>query len=80
MTNYVNVVKNSALFSAIALSSPIHALLWKPLNMPATWVNTKDSMKPSSDSISLTFIINGKFKIVGAQPVDVFKQIFDKIE
>ena len=25
-----------------------------------------------------TFIINGKYKIVGAQPVDVFKEIFSK--
>jgi predicted DsbA family dithiol-disulfide isomerase len=27
-----------------------------------------------------TFIINEKYKIVGAQPVDVFKEIFSKME
>jgi predicted DsbA family dithiol-disulfide isomerase len=26
-----------------------------------------------------TFIINGEHKIVGAQPVDVFKEIFSKV-
>jgi predicted DsbA family dithiol-disulfide isomerase len=26
-----------------------------------------------------TFIINGKHKIVGAQPVEVFKEIFSKV-
>ena len=27
-----------------------------------------------------TFIINGKYKIVGAQPLDVFKEVFSKLE
>jgi len=27
-----------------------------------------------------TFIINEKYKIVGAQPVSVFKEVFDKLE
>lgn len=27
-----------------------------------------------------TFIINGKYKMVGAQPLDVFKEVFSKLE
>lgn len=27
-----------------------------------------------------TFIINGKYKIVGAQPVEVFKEVFSELE
>jgi predicted DsbA family dithiol-disulfide isomerase len=43
-----------------------------------------DEARKEGEKINLTgvptFIINGKYKIVGAQPLDVFKDVFSKLE
>jgi len=43
-----------------------------------------DEARKEGEKINLTgvptFIINGKYKIVGAQPLDVFKEVFSKME
>ena len=43
-----------------------------------------DEARKEGEKINLTgvptFIINGKYKIVGAQPVEVFKEVFSKLE
>ena len=43
-----------------------------------------DEARKEGEKIHLTgvptFIINGKYKIVGAQPVEVFKEVFSKVE
>jgi len=42
-----------------------------------------DEARKEGEKINLTgvptFIINGKYKIVGAQPVEVFKEVFNKL-
>ena len=42
-----------------------------------------DEARKEGEKINLTgvptFIINGKYKIVGAQPLDVFKEVFSKM-
>ena len=72
----IDVIKSVAAASGLDADDMVHAL------KDGRYISRLAEARKEGERINLTgvptFIINGKYKIVGAQPVDVFKEIFSK--